>query len=300
MCGAAPVRQRDARLRTLLRVTASALVGPLAAGRAVGDPQHREVADRVPGRDRLACWRDWRDHGHADPPQRDLLQSSAAVCAPSELSRVEISTPEQRRSGVPGALADTWLADDAWRGRMAAATGRARCRFAWAIVSKRARSVPRPQTSLRFLGFRCHGPVVPGHARNRRPSAGDPELRGVADGLRRPLRRHRHDRVDGSAAPRRHWRDAGRFWFGSLQAPLWTHLPREGVAAQPALDVVVRRPPQLSTAACRISCNSAPNRIARQPAGARDLHVLTSGVGGTGLGDQMALVIPYLVGAPCF
>src|SRR5687768_4644949 len=41
---------------------------------------------------------------------------------PSELSRVEISTPERRRAGIPGALYDTWLADGVWQGRMAAAT----------------------------------------------------------------------------------------------------------------------------------------------------------------------------------
>jgi hypothetical protein len=41
---------------------------------------------------------------------------------PSELSRVEISTPERRRAGVPGSLYETWIADDVWRGRMAAAT----------------------------------------------------------------------------------------------------------------------------------------------------------------------------------
>src|SRR5687768_6099505 len=41
---------------------------------------------------------------------------------PSELSRLEISTPERRRAGIPGALYDTWLTDGVWQGRMAAAT----------------------------------------------------------------------------------------------------------------------------------------------------------------------------------
>jgi predicted permease len=221
---------------------------------------------------------------------------------PFELSRVEISTPEQRRSGVPGALAETWLADDAWRGRMAAATGP---RAAEIRVGDRVETRPiRAATADLFaiLGVslamgrsfpatpETNGPppVILSFAVWQTVFDGRPDVIGTTVWLdQRP-------HVVIGVTPE-------RFWFGSLQAPLWTHLPREGVATQPALDVVVRRPPELSSTAVseQLQQGAEPYRQ-RQPTGARDLHVLTSGVGGTGLGDQMAVVIPYLVGAAVF
>ena len=221
---------------------------------------------------------------------------------PSELSRVEISTPERRRSGVPGALADTWLADDAWQGRMAAATGP---RAVEIRVGDRVETRPiRAATSDIFavLGIA----LALGRAFPVTPESDGPPPVILSFAIWQTVFEGRPD-VIGTTV----WLDQRphavigvtpeRFWFGSMQSPLWTHLPRKDLATQPALDVVVRRPAGLSGGALseQLQQRAEPYRQ-RQPAAARDLHVLTSGVGGTGLGDEMAVVIPYLVGAAVF
>lgn len=221
---------------------------------------------------------------------------------PSELSRVAISTPEQRRAGTPGALYDTWLADGVWQGRMAAATA---ARDAEIRVGDRVETRPvRAGTADLFavLGV----PLALGRSFPATPESDGPPLLIISFAVWQTLFDGRPDVIGttvwvGQRAHTVTGVTPERFWFGSLQAPLWTHLPREGVAAQPALDVVVRRPPQLSAAAVaeRLQHGAEPY-VQRQPAAARDVRVLTSGIGGNDLGDQMALVIPYLVGAAVF
>lgn len=221
---------------------------------------------------------------------------------PSELSRVEISTPERRRAGVPGSLYETWIADDVWRGRMAAATAP---RSGEIRVGDRVDTRPiRAATPDLFavLGV----PLAIGRSFPVTPESNGAAPLIVSFAVWQTLFDGRADIIGTTV-----WLDQRphtiigvtpeRFWFGSLQAPVWTHLPREAVAAQPALDVIVRRPPQLSTAALaeQLQHNSEPYRQ-RQAASARDVRVAASGVGGTGLGDQMAVVIPYLVGVAVF
>jgi putative ABC transport system permease protein len=218
---------------------------------------------------------------------------------PSELSRVEISTPERRRGGIPGPLYETWLADGVWQGRMAAATAP---RGFEIRVGDRVETRPvRAGTADLFaiLGV----PLAQGRSFPAAPETDGPPPLIISFAVWQTLFDGRPD-VIGTTV----WVDQRahtvigvtpyRFWFGSLQAPLWTHLPREGVATQPALDVIVRRPSQLSTAALaeQLQHSAEPYRR-RQPAAARDLRVVASQIGGTGLGDQMAEVIPYLVGA---
>ncbi len=221
---------------------------------------------------------------------------------PSELSRVEISTPARRRSGVPGPLADIWLADEAWRGRVAAATGP---RAVEIRVGDRIETRPiRAATPDLFavLGV----PLAMGRPFPAAPDADSPPPVILSFAAWQTVFDGRPDVIGTTVwLDRRPYAVIGvtpeRFWFGSLEGPLWMHLPRESVATQPALEVVVRRPPQLSPASLseQLQQRAEPYRQ-RQPAGARELHVLVSGVGGTGLGDEMAVVIPYLVGAAVF
>ena len=221
---------------------------------------------------------------------------------PSELSRVEISTPERRRAGVPGSLYETWIADDMWRGWMAAATAP---RGGEIRVGDRVETRPiRAATANLFavLGV----PLAMGRTFPVTPdTTGAPPLivsfavwqtlfDGRADIIGTTVWLNQRPHTIIGVTPE-------GFWFGSLQAPVWTHLPREAIAAQPALDVVVRRPPQLSIAALAEQLqHSAEPYQQRQAVSARDLRVAASGVGGTGLGDQMAVVIPYLVGVAVF
>jgi putative ABC transport system permease protein len=221
---------------------------------------------------------------------------------PSELSRVEISTPERRRAGVPGSLYETWIADDVWRGRMAAATAP---RGSEIRVGDRVETRPIRAATADLFGV-LGVPLAMGRSFPVTPeTSGAPPLI-VSFAVWQTLFDGRAD-VIGTTV----WLDQRphtiigvtpeRFWFGSLQAPLWTHLPREAIGAQPALDVVVRRPSQLSSAALaeQLQHDAEPYRQ-RQAAPGRDVRVLASGVGGTGLGDQMSAVIPYLVGVAVF
>ena len=218
---------------------------------------------------------------------------------PSELSRVELSTPERRRAGIPGALYDTWLTDGMWQGRMAAATG---ARGAEIRVGDRTETRPvRAATADLFavLGV----PLTLGRSFPATPETDGPPPLIISSAVWQTLFDGRPD-VIGTTV----WVDQRphtvigvtpeRFWFGSLEAPLWTHLPRERVSSQPALDVVVRRPPQMSAAALaeQLQGNGEPYRQ-RQPAAARDVRVVASEIRGTGLGEQLAVVIPYLVSA---
>ena len=219
---------------------------------------------------------------------------------PSELSRLEISTPERRRGGVPGGLVETWLADDAWQGRTAAATP---ARAAEIRVGDRTETRPiRSGTADLFavLGV----PLAMGRSFPATPESDGPPPVILSFAVWKTL-------FDGDPGVigTTVWLDQlahtvigvtpERFWFGSLQSPVWTHLPREGVATQPALDVVVRRPPQLSGAAVseQLQRRAEPYRQ-RLPAAARDIRVLASGIGGAGLG--LSIVIPFVVSAAVF
>jgi predicted permease len=221
---------------------------------------------------------------------------------PSELARVEISTPGRRRSGIPGALFDNWLADGVWQGRMAAATA---ARGAEIRVGDRVETRPvRAGTADLFaiLGV----PLALGRSFPTGPEPDGPPPLIISFAVWQTLFEGRPDAIGttvwvGQRAHTVIGVTPERFWFGSLQAPVWTYLPREGAAAQPALDVVVRRPRQLSIAALaeQLHHSAEPYRQ-RQAAAARDVRVVASGIGGTGLGDQMAVVIPYLVGVAVF
>jgi predicted permease len=221
---------------------------------------------------------------------------------PSELSRLEISTAERRRAGIPGALYETWMADELWQGRMAAATA---ARGAEIRVGDRVETRPlRAATADLFaiLGVSLAlGRTFP----TTSDTDGPPPLI-ISFAVWQTLFDGRPDVLGttvwvGQRAHTVIGVTPERFWFGSLQAPLWTNLPREDAAVQPALDVVVRRPRQLSTAAAAAQLqHSAEPYRQRQPAAARDVRVVASGIGGTGLGDQMAVVIPYLVGGAVF
>jgi predicted permease len=220
----------------------------------------------------------------------------------SELSRVAISTPESPRTWAAGALYETWAADGALQGRMAAATpGRAvDLRVGDRIETRRARAATvelftvlgvEPALGRGFPALAASDaapPVILSHQVWQSVFDG----RGDAVGTTVWIDQQPHTVI--GVMPE-------RFWFGSTDSPVWTLLERGRIATQPALDVVVRRPSQLSTAALADQLQPAAlEHVRRLPVGSSDVRVLTAGIGGTGLGDQMAIVIPYLVGAAVF
>jgi len=88
-----------------------------------------------------------------------------------------------------------------------------------------------------------------------------------------------------------------RFWFSSMDSPIWTPLDASALASDVGLEVVVRRPPGVT-----------PDRAAEQlqrglteyashlPAAERHLQLKVSGIEGTPLGRSVALVLPWLLG----
>ena len=88
-----------------------------------------------------------------------------------------------------------------------------------------------------------------------------------------------------------------RFWFSEMGAPIWTALDERTLAADDTLDVVVRRPPETTPAMLDAQLQSGLSQYARQrPAAERDLRLRVSGMEGTPIGHQVALILPYVLG----
>ena len=78
---------------------------------------------------------------------------------------------------------------------------------------------------------------------------------------------------------------------------IWVCASPQAIAQAAAVDVVVRRGSGTSEAALAERLQrDAPEYLRRHPGELRDIRVRAMHVGGTGLGDQVAVVIPWLVG----
>ena len=88
------------------------------------------------------------------------------------------------------------------------------------------------------------------------------------------------------------------FWFGRLEAPVWTQVRPEAISASAAVDVIVRRSHGVTAAALaeRLQRDTAAHLTA-QPAPLRELRAVVSRVGGTGLGNEVAVAIPWVLSA---
>jgi predicted permease len=89
-----------------------------------------------------------------------------------------------------------------------------------------------------------------------------------------------------------------RFWVSAMDSPIWTMLDRRMLAPDAAVDVVVRRPRGVTPA--MLDAQLQPGLAAyarRRPAGERRLLLKVSGVEGTPLGHEVAIALPYVLGA---
>ena len=88
------------------------------------------------------------------------------------------------------------------------------------------------------------------------------------------------------------------FWFSEMSFPVWTRLDPRRLAAGDELQVVVRRPEGMSGDALGVQLRSSLADYSRQlPAGEGPLQLRVSEIKGTPFGDQMSLLLPYLLGA---
>lgn len=88
-----------------------------------------------------------------------------------------------------------------------------------------------------------------------------------------------------------------RFWYADTNAPIWTLLDWRRLSPEDSLDVVVRRPPGMTPAMLDARLRPGLAEYAtRLPAEQRHLLLAVSGIEGTPLARQVALVLPYVLG----
>ena len=235
-----------------------------------------------------------------------LLLRNAIFLAPPPLYRdsealayVRSPTPDNQRRLVPAGMFKIWLDDPALAGAVGAA---AQPRQQDLRASDRVESRPvRAVTPDLFtrLGVR---PML-GTPMDEWPEGGDPPVM-LSAGTWFFMFNRRDDIVgtsvliDGKAhtiigvMPR-------RFWFASMDGPVWTRMDAAAIAAESPLDVVVRQPAALSPAALIERLRAGAEVYASQlPADRRQVRVATLPVRGTPMGNGIGpFVIILLTGA---
>jgi predicted permease len=219
---------------------------------------------------------------------------------PEMLSRVTVVTPESRRgAAVPGGLFRLWLADAELRTTMVAA-GRQRAvelRTADGLQTIQSQAATaelfdllgvRPLMGRTLVEARRDGgspPVVIGYRLWRTVFAERPDALGSVVWIQQ------QPYVVAGIMPR-------HFWFGSNDVQAWTELAPESVTDRDRLNIVVRRAAGVTPSALSDRLQRDAIEYARRlPDGPHDARVLIKGVGGTRLADDMAIVIPWLLGA---
>jgi len=87
-----------------------------------------------------------------------------------------------------------------------------------------------------------------------------------------------------------------RFWFSETNSPIWTRLDPEAIGADDPLEVVIRRPAGVTPAMLTARLEADLARYAQTlPSAERRMRLKVSGIGGTPLGGQMAIALPYVL-----
>jgi predicted permease len=218
---------------------------------------------------------------------------------PGQLSRVQVGSPQGPIRGgmgnpIPAALFRIWQ-DGVAGGRFAGATARR-------VLDVRAgdQTVTRPVRAVTPELFSVIG-VQPAMGRidPDRDSAAAPAVLsynvwqvlfgGRPDAIGAPLWIDNKPYTVVAAMP-------DRFWFMSMDSPIWTPVAASDFHADEPLDVIVRRndgvTPQALDAQMRRGLESYTNQL---PAADRTRNLRVSGIEGTPAGMSMALVLPYLI-----
>jgi putative ABC transport system permease protein len=89
-----------------------------------------------------------------------------------------------------------------------------------------------------------------------------------------------------------------RFWFSDMASPIWTLLDSQALSSGDGLHAIVRRPPAMTpaTLADRLQTGLA-GYTSRLPAADRQLRLRVLSVEGTPMGDQVSIVLPYVLAA---
>jgi predicted permease len=88
-----------------------------------------------------------------------------------------------------------------------------------------------------------------------------------------------------------------KFWFSTMDSPVWVPLEAAAVPAEDGLEVVIRRAAGISATALAQQLEPALAEYAsRQRASERQLRLKVSGLEGTPLGQAVSIVLPWLLG----
>jgi len=88
------------------------------------------------------------------------------------------------------------------------------------------------------------------------------------------------------------------FWFAEMNAPIWIPLDRTRLTDDDRLLVVARRPSGVTASALAARLTPALDAyLDGRPPAERQRRIVTRGVEGTPMGSQMALLLPYVLGA---
>ena len=88
-----------------------------------------------------------------------------------------------------------------------------------------------------------------------------------------------------------------RFWFSELSSPVWAVLDEQSLSFADALMVVIRRAQDVTPDALAASLQRDMNEFNRAAGpGQPPLHMRVSAIRGTPMGDQMSLLLPYVLG----
>lgn len=89
-----------------------------------------------------------------------------------------------------------------------------------------------------------------------------------------------------------------RFWIAEMSSPVWTSLDTRMVAADEMLEVIVRRPPGVSPEGLDALLRPVLEDFGRQqPEDDRMAKMRISGLEGSPVGQQLSIVLPYLLAA---
>ena len=212
---------------------------------------------------------------------------------PADLYSLRSPTPDSATRLVPAGLLKTWLEDSALAGSLGASTIPIQqdVRVEDQLVSRPVRAVT-PELFLR-LGVRPELGVS-----LLEPQAGGEPPVILSAGVWRNLFQMRGDvigtsiQIDGKphtvvgVMP-------PRFWFGSMDGPVWTRLDLAAALDDAPLDVMIRRPAGLSETAMIEQLRAGADRFAvRLPADQRQLRVTATPLRGTPVGNAVG---PFVI-----
>jgi putative ABC transport system permease protein len=222
---------------------------------------------------------------------------------PAQLSRVQIGRPDRPMmrlgSHVPAALYRTWR--DSFGSSIAATAAAPGLRDL--RLADRTDTAPSRAVTLEFFRLLGVETALGQTAMSGGSVSNDARRALLSHGLWKRLFDGRSD-VIGQVV----WIDnqphtitgvlPERFWFGDMNSPIWTLLDARALAAEDPLEVIVRRPPGTTPAMLEAQLRTGlADYAARLPIAERDLRLRVLGVEGTPIGNQVAVVLPYILAA---